>query len=204
MTDTRTWAPTLADLEGVEYDPPRGIRTPQLQPKHSKPRVSRHTFDGRERVSLMWDTLSGSTSASPAARHFSNHQGETPATDALLRELHTGLALPGTPSDYHFAIQHVIDALWKRRKEDVMSIRAVEELCLLDIGIIEAYPDAFQSGGRFYTMTSMSLLVRLYEHAGDLDAALATARRVDPFLNGTGDVDRLEAKRNLIAEEENL
>ena len=53
-------------------------------------------------------------------------------------------------------------------------------------------------------MTSTRLLVKLYENAGDLDAAVALARRVDAFLNGTGDVGRLEAKQARLADEEAL
>ena len=121
--------------------------------------------------------------------------------EALLGELHRGLLKPGTPSDYHFAIQHVIDELWRRRRSDPDAIHPLEALCLLDIAVVEAYPNAFRSGGSFYGMTAPALLVRLYENAGDLDMAVALARRVDPFLNGTGELDRLEAKRDLLAQE---
>ena len=201
MNDDGTWAPSLADLPGVEYVPPEGTGRPRLAAGHAAPRVSHHEYDGSARAWLSWETRDGSTSASPAQRYFSERPADEGPTSEVVRRLHEGLALPGTPSDYHFAIQRVIDALWKRRRTDPEAVVPIEGLCLLDIAIVEAYPGPFRAGDRFVSMTSTRLLVSLYERAGDLDAAVALARRVEPFLGGADEVERLEEKRGRLAEE---
>ena len=193
--DETTWAPGLAALPGVSYMPPAGATSARGGPT---PTVTEYEFDGEVHRSLSWETTGGATSASPASRYGADP--DAPTGD-LIRNLHQALAEPGTPSDYHFAIQGVIDALWKRRRDDPQAVSAIEPLCLTDISIVEAYPDTFRTGERYYSMTSMDLLVTMYENAGDLDAAVALARRVDPFLNGRRDLERLEAKRARLADE---
>lgn len=202
MDEDGTWSPSLSELGGIIYSPPEGIQAPRLDRAHAAPDVSSFEFDDGERTYLSWRTRDGSTSASPASRHFATAPDDEAPIEEIVRHLHEGLCLPGTPSDYHFALQRVIDALWKRRRTDPEAVAPLEGLCLLDIAIVEAYPDPFRTGDRFVSMTSTHLLVSLYEHAGDLDAALTLARRVDPFLNGTGEVERLEEKRSRLAEEE--
>lgn len=201
MHDDSTWAPGLHRLPGVDYTPPPGTPVPSER-QSATPRVSRHEFDGEVHTSLSWDTRGASTSASPASRHFSEQRGrEAPAAD-ILCQLHAGLVLPGTPSDYHFAIQHALDALWARRRDDPDAVKALEGLCLLDVAIVEAYPDAFRTDHGFHAMTAPDLLVRLYEGAGDLEAALAAARRVDPLTNGRADVEGLEDRLARLREED--
>lgn len=201
MQDEPTWSDGLANLPGVGYRPPPGVRPPRLPRSQLVPRVGRHEFDGDRHVSHDWATDGGSTSASPASRYFSGRDAPV-TTREVLDRLHAGLALPGTPSDYHFAIQHAIEAVWKRRHTDPDAAAVVERLCLLDLHLVEAYPDPFRSGGSFAVIHAARLLVQLYEGAGDLEAALAAARRVEPMLNGTQDVTRLEGKLRLMHEEE--
>ncbi len=200
MSDT-VWSPGLARLPGVTYSPPPGVSLPRSQ-RAATPRVSRYEFDGEIHGSLSWDTRGGSTSASPAARHFSDPPGRDAPAHTILQQLHAGLSLPGTPSDYHFAIQRALDALWSRRRDDPEAVAALEGLCLLDIEIVEAYPDAFRTEHGFYALTAPRLLIQLYEGAGDLEAALATARRVAPLLNGTADVEGLQARLARLHEED--
>ena len=195
-----TWALSLAKLPGVDYTPPSGTRTPRVS-GGTTPAIGRFGPDDAHR-SLSWATAGGSTSASPASRHAANAPGEDASTDALLRHLHAGLALPGVPTDYHFAIQRVIDALWSRRTKDSGAVSAMEPLCRADVSLVRAYPDAFQSGDRFYAMSSMHHLVDLYENAGDLDGALDAARLVEPFLHASNDVARIEAKIAMMREED--
>lgn len=195
-----TWAPGLAELPRVDYTPPKGTRVPRVS-GGTTPTVVVFGQDDEHR-SLSWTTTDGSTSASPASRHAANAPDEDASTDALLRHLHAGLQLPGVPSDYHFAIQRVIDALWSRRTKDPGAISAMEPLCRADVSLVKAYPDAFRSGDRFCSMSSMHYLVDLYEKAGDLDAALDAARLVEPFLYASEDVARLEAKIAVLREED--
>lgn len=199
MNDT-TWAPSLADLPGVDYTPPKGTRTPRVSGGTTPTAISFGQDD--EHRSLSWKTTNGSTSASPASRHLASAPDEDAPTDELLRHLHAGLQLPGVPTDYHFAIQRIIDALWSRRTKDSGAISAMEPLCRADVSLVRAYPDAFRSGDRFYAMSSMHHLVDLYENAGDLDAALDAARLVEPFLYASESVARLETKIAVLREED--
>jgi hypothetical protein len=87
--------------------------------------------------------------------------------------------LPGEPPDYHFLIQGAADALWQRRRNEPDLLGEVDRLCWLDIGLIQARPDAasdvIDETRRFYSITAFWLLIRLYEERGDLTDALKVA-----------------------------
>jgi len=198
------WVSSLKQLSGVTYSPPKWSSAPRLKRVHAVPRVSSYEHDDQKRAHLSWQTEEGSTSASPSQRHFGTWpDAEAPVADSL-HHLHAGLLLPGTPSDYHFAIQHCIGVLWKRRRTDPEAIPPLESLCLLDIAIVEAHPDFFRVGEHFVAISSARLLISLYEHAGDLDAALSLARRVSPLQHGNKELERLEKKQRRFAEELDL
>ena len=97
----------------------------------------------------------------------------------MLRNLYEGLELPGEPPDYHFLIQHAADELWRRRRNEPELLGEVERLCWLDIGFVQACPDAasyvIDGQRRFYMITGFWLLIQLYEERGDLSDALKVA-----------------------------
>ena len=132
-TDEATWAYGLAALPGASYVPPAGA---PLMQGCATPTASERECNGAIRRSLFWKTEGGSTSASPASRHAADQVPDAPTAD-LLWDLHDGLAKSSTPSDYHFAIQRAIDALWKRRRDDLQAVSDIEPLCLTDISIVE-------------------------------------------------------------------
>ncbi len=199
MSDDGTWAPSLADLPGVEYVPPEGTRQPRIAAGYATPRVSHHEYDGSSHVWLSWEARDGPTSASPAQRYFSEQTAAEGSTSEVILRLHQGLALPGTPTDYHFAIQNVIDALWKRRRTDPEAVVPIEGLCLLDIAIVEAH--RFKENMPLAANLAVRTLIRMYEGAADFDAALEVARRSLPYWIDNGDIERLEEKRERLAEE---
>ena len=199
MKDDSTWAPCLAELPGIEYVPPEGVGRPRLATRHATPRVSHHEYDGSASAWLSWETRDGSTSASPAQRYVSEWPTDEAPTPEVVRHLHAGLALPGTPSDYHFAIQHVIDALWKRRRTDPEAISPIEGLCLLDTAIVEAH--RFKENMPLAPNLAIRTLIKMYEGAADFDAALEVARRSLPYWMDNGDIERLEEKRGRLTEE---
>lgn len=206
MMDEIIWAQRLAELPGVGYEPPENIARPALKAGAAPPEVHRHTFDGKEHVSLWWKTPQGGTSASPAARWFSQRELGEAETDKILSYLYQGLECPGTPSDYHFAIQNAHEALWRRRKENPGAVQAVERLCLLDLSLVEAYPDMlrleYDEDVRYATILAFERLIKLYERAGDIEAALEVARRAQRFGQDRDAVERLEAKINALRAEE--
>ena len=206
MTDETIWVRRLAELAGVGYVPPENIDKPRLQAGAAKPEICRYDFDGKEHVSLSWTTPQGSTSASPSSRWFSQYEPEEVGIGEFINYLYRGLELPGTPSDYHFAIQSAHTALWKRRSEDPAAVQAVEHLCLLDLALVEAYPDMLQleydAEVRYAAILAFERLIKLYERAGDIEAALDVARRAQLFGQERGAVERLEAKINALRSEE--
>lgn len=204
--DETTWTPRLAELPGVGYVPPENIDRPSLKAGAATPEIHRHDFDGKEHVSLWWTTPEGGTSASPASRWFSQHEPMEAKTDEILDYLYRGLECPGTPSDYHFAIQNTHEALWKHRREDPAAVQAVERLCLLDLALVEAYPDMlrleYDGEVRYAAILAFERLIKLYERAGDIEAALDVARRAQRFGQDRGALERLEAKINALRAEE--
>lgn len=198
MKDEPIWTRCLAELPGIEYLRPENIEQPRLKARAATPEIHRHTFDGKEHFSLWWATPEGGTSASPASRWFSRREPGKVSIEETLDNLYHGLEYPGTPSDYHFAIQNTHEVLWKRRGEDPAAVSAVERLCLLDLRLIEAYPNMlrleYDEEARYVVVWAFERLIKLYERAGDIEAALDVARRAQRFGQDGGAVERLEAK----------
>ena len=205
MSET-IWAKRLADLPEVAYEPPAGVKRPRMSMASATPEIRRHEFDRRPHLSLWWRTPSGGTSASPAAHWFGKWDLQKASATEILEHLYQGLEYPGTPSNYHFAIQSAHEALWKRRREYPAAVAEVERLCQLDIALVEAYPDMLKSGygdtTSYAVVRAFDRLIKLYELSGDVEAALAVARRASRFGQARGSVERLEAKARAIAAEE--
>jgi hypothetical protein len=102
--------------------------------------------------------------------------GPAPACDQHLGET---LELPGEPTDYHFAIQSVLEALWKRRRTEPTVLTTVEQLAWLDLSLAQARPDAvstdIQGKRKFYAVLAFQYLITLYEREGALREALEVA-----------------------------
>jgi hypothetical protein len=147
---------------------------------------------------MSWPTKGGSTSASPAKNWETKpRRGETEAQTAL-RQLRETLELPGTLSDYHFAIQHCHDELRGDAREEPWVLEEVERLCRLDIRLIEAYPKTITSeyGGdrTYYGVSAFHQLTGMYEKEGFLREALEVARVGQKFEQCQGKVEDLEAR----------
>jgi hypothetical protein len=99
--------------------------------------------------------------------------------------LREALELPGEPSDYHFALMGVYQALWQRRRNAPELLTEIETLCLLDIHLVEAQPsivvNVYGNGPRFLQVPAFSQLIQLYEREGFLHAAIDIASRAQPF-----------------------
>lgn len=147
------WFRRLAEVPGVGYEGSPSVDRSQLPGHDATPKIERYNYDGERHVSVMWPMKDGSTSASPAHRWETKpRRGETEAQTAL-RQLRETLELPGTLSDYHFAIQHCHDALRGDAREEPWVLEEVERLCWLDIRLIENYPQTITNeygGDRTY------------------------------------------------------
>lgn len=146
----------------------------------------------------MWPSEDGGeTSASPAQSHGLSNARNASARE-VIANLRETLELPGNARDYHFALQLSADALWARRKEDPSLVETVVDLCLLNIRLIEARPEAvideYAKGPiSYYSVTALSRLVDVYRREGLVREALAIARRGERFDQAV-DLEELEAQ----------
>lgn len=198
-----TWFRRMGDIPDLDWASP-GVDRTRLPRHDAKPEFRVYEFDGERHESLWWETSEGGTSGSPAQDWA--HTDEDRTAEQILTSLYEALELPGEPADYHFAIQSAASALWSRRRDDPSLILRTEELCWLDIRLIEAYPQSVayegQDGETYYAITAFHTLISLYEREGYLDDALAVVGRAARFGRRVpGERERLEAKLAGLASE---
>jgi len=203
------WFRRFADVPGVEYAGPADIRRSRLPGHRAVPNIEVYDFDGERRESLWWPGADGRTTQSPVNQYLSRHERdkEEPA-DAVLRRLHEAVELPGTPSDYHFAIQGCIEELWRwqRRREQPSLLTEIEKLCWLDIRLVEAQPHiiAYERNGekRFASVLAFGHLIQLHEREGFLREALDVAERAARFDNAGSSLESLRQRVAQVESEE--
>ncbi len=158
-------------------------RSPQpvgrLALANARPKTSSFKLDGKTIRSVTWPMEDGGeTSASPAAQHQIDLRGTS--SKKVLANLRETLELPGTVSDYHFAIQATTDALWSRRHSDPSLIETAVDLSTLDVELIEAHPEAirdeFAKEESYYSAPAFERLTHVYLREGLLRDALRIAR----------------------------
>ncbi len=190
-----TWFRCFAEVPGVGYtsDPQRRAR---LRDRDAVPEV--HSFDlgGERTTSLSWRTAEGSTSASPVHRLAFGDFGKESSEQARDRVL-SALELPGEIMDYHFAIQHVADLLYKRRRAQPSQLALVEWLAWFDARLVEAHDHFFRispGSDEYLSVFSLDFLVRLHQREGYLHEALALAERFARFRLRVDIVTELRAR----------
>lgn len=188
------WFRRFADIPGLTYAPTKPVARTTIPGHDATPTIESYTADGKRHTSLTWQLPNGTTSASPA----SQHKPADDSTAALLRNIDETLELPGEPSDYHFALQHVIGTLWDRHEPHTLA--DIERLCWANINLIEAAPKAVQfedaEGKRsFVGVRAFFILMRIYEREGFLTEAIKVAELARRF--GQGDDDLKELRERL-------
>lgn len=170
---TVIWFGRFGDIPGVDYTPPVVVDRSRLPRVGERPELSRWT--GGE--SLTWG--GGTTSSSPAHERAFGGDLTAMTTQQLLSHLAEALELPGEPSDYHFGIQGVLEALWKRRREDSGVLGWIEALGWLNIRLVVAVSGAashvVDDELRYYRIVAFSHLITLYEREGAWREALEVA-----------------------------
>jgi hypothetical protein len=199
------WFRCLADVPGSDYRSDPRVRRSSLPGHDSVPKRSVHTFEGKRHESLTWPTTHGETSASPASRRATEASApRNESTEATLRRLYEILELPGTTSDYHFAIQGWVDALWKRRREEPSVLPEIERLCWLDIRLIEARPATitYERDGTttHFRVLAFGYLIQLYEREGYVAEALDVAERAARFGDPAAAADLRERRAQIESE----
>lgn len=206
------WFPRLGDIPSIGYVNEAIDRT-RLAGHDAIPKIERFEFDGRVHESMYWPSQEGSTSASPAKTWETTPLENETAGQTVLRQLRESLELPGTLTDYHFAIQHGHDVLRSNAREEPWVFEEVERLCWLDIKLIEQYPETItlepitiqdeelaklandrRGERKFFRVTAFHQLIGLYESEGYLNEALAVAKIAERFEQCEGKTDELKER----------
>ncbi len=200
------WFRRLADIPDIGYLGDSRVQRSALPEWDAVPEIVTHTFDGQQHTLLSWPTKEGATSASPVSRYATITEAPTPVTPTtqLLRHLSEALELPGTTSDFHFALQNCIEQLWKRRREEPGVVPEIERLCLLDLALIDNHPKSITNEvGRepkYFLVHAFGHLIQLYERDGYLADALAVARRATRYEQDVK-LEAIEARLALVEAE---
>jgi hypothetical protein len=198
MFNDLNWYPRFGDIPGISYPVPSDLDVASLPGYGATPEVHRYESG----ASLWW----GDTSESPAWAH-ARFDRLSAGADWLVQRLQETLELPGTASDYHFALTGAAEALRGRRYLEPPAMSETERLWLLDIELIEARPDAFiyeRSDGTsdYYGFASLSGLASLYSVEGYLREALALTEKAERFGQLRGEKEKLLARLAVIEAED--
>ncbi|MGI8427008.1 MAG: hypothetical protein ACR2FO_07200 [Actinomycetota bacterium] len=195
------WFRRFAEIPGVTYASDPDIDRSMLPGHDSVPKVERWSFEGESTESVMW----GETSQSPAGQ-WSSQIPEKPSLKTLVSHLKEVLELPGDGGDYHFAIQGCVSELWKLRRSDPGVPAAVEDLCWLDIRLIQALTHTIRHESseetNYYQVVAFERLIELYERDGFIREALEVAKLAKDFGQGGNDFDRLSGTLSTLEAED--
>ena len=207
MNDER-WFPRFAEIPGIKYETPPNLDFSALPGRGRVPEIEYYNINGKRHVSLNWKSGDIITSASPAHEWKTLPRGgESPAA-TLLRQVYETLELPGILSDYHFAIQHAHEALRKYVGKEIWVPAYIEKLCLLDVQLLDKYPEtivfeSIKNEIHYARASAFTRLIDLYEKEGYLREALQIAKIAERLEQGSGIVEELEARINLMETEDN-
>jgi len=201
------WFPRFAEIPGIRHEPPKGLDFSHLRWRGLVPEISYYDFDGQKRKSMMWTYGGTTTSAAPAKGWTTEpRRGESRALTAL-RQVYETLELPGTLSDYHFALQGARDELRKYITQESWVLSEIEKLCRLNIQLVDKYPEtiSYERDGElfFYSVTMFHTLIKLYENEGYLREALEVAKIAVRFENVRSNiVEELQERIKLMESED--
>lgn len=200
------WYPRFAEIPGIKYQSPKELDFSYLPGRGKVPEVSYYNFDGKRHKSMMWNYGATSSSAAPAKEWKTTARpGETEAK-TLLRQLYEILELPGTLSDYHFALQHTHDDLRNYIRQESWVLPEIEKLCLLNIQLFDKHPETItyetDEGTRFFGVTAFHKLLDIYEKEGYLREALEVAKIAARFNYSKETIEELEERIKLLESEE--
>jgi hypothetical protein len=199
------WFGRFADVPRLGYLGSPGVDRSTLPAHNTRPKVETYTFDGKRRETLVWPTRGGTTSASPVQMwETKRRKGESPM-EMVLRRLHEALELPGELQHYHFALLQCYEELWKDRRNEPWVVAEIERLCLIDIQLVETYPETIvfegKDGPMWANVPAFDRLIYLYEQNGYLHDALEIARRAARLHQGEVKVEDLTQKIARLEEE---
>ncbi len=178
----------MGDIPGLDYDPPSGLDLTSIPGWDAVPvKESISEFRGREVVDLMWGDRRSATSASPASQFASSIYDTERSPQDAVADLWKGVELPGTPSDYHRLIGRAADGLNAIRWKQPNVTAQLEQLCWLDIKLIQAVPGAiineYADEGviDYYSVGSFFYLIEIYLDEGYVQDARAVGELAVTF-----------------------
>ncbi len=214
------WFRRLAEAPRIEYKPDPAIDRLQLPGHDAVPKINHYEFNGRRQESMSWPMEAGSTGAPPAQTWKTTPRKNETEAQTTLRKLREALELPGTLRSYHFAIQACHDALRGFAREEPWVFEEVEQLCWLDIRLINEYPETItlepitiddeglakmaneRRGARnFFSVTAFHQLISMYEREGYLREAHEVVRIGQKFEQCPGKVEEIEERINRVEAE---
>lgn len=192
MRNTEKWYPNLTVLLGTDYRPLIDVEKPRVWKHVVKPKIRKYTFEGQNLVSMMWSTLDGNeTSASPAHQH--NFVEAETEIAGIVKNMTESCNLPGLASDYHQVLQQAHESLFKQRKTNPEVYKLIEDICLLDIMLVERFTTEIFDDRDFYWVVAFKRLSDLYQKEGRFSEALSIMQRAIPFgLASEEDVSTLQ------------
>ena len=200
------WFRCFSEVPGIGYKSNPHVNRSQLSYHNAVPQVRSNEMVNGQQEYVLWPMISGgsgSTSASPVKQWITQpRKGETVA-QTRLRQLYESLELPGELMDYHFAILGCSSVLWRCRREEPWVLVEIEQLCWLDIRLVQAYPTlAIVNNERgFFRITTFEHLIHLYEQEGYLFDALQVAEIAVKFNQQMPALERIKSRiANLEAE----
>lgn len=139
---SKIWFKSFADVPGTAWEPLVPINERALKHRDATATViRREDYLDQSKVleELRW-SHGDEWSGSPASRHGRDDEPEPRSPEETAQHVSEVLALPGTPSDYHFSILSACKSLWTARGRDLRALGWIERLCLGDIAMFEAVP----------------------------------------------------------------
>jgi hypothetical protein len=175
------WYRRLAEVPRIGYSSSPDVQRTKLRGWNASARVVTYGLDGEDRASLWWATPGGETTQAPTiawADPF-NTKGRNAAEN--LQRVREALELAGTVADYHLVLMGAARALWPQLAEAPWVPVELEQICKLDLQLVQAYPGAVRDiapnlRNRYYPDSTFGILITLYEQEGYLHEALAVAR----------------------------
>lgn len=202
----KLWFRRLAEAPQVGYEGSSSVDRSLLPGHNDTPEIIYHDYEGKRHVSLMWPMGQGSTSASPASSWEPTQRQDEPTAEFKLRRLYEKLELPGTLSDYHFAIQGCHDELSRFVRQFPQALEIIETLCWLDIRLIEHFPETitYENGDEksYFGVSAFHRLISLYQKEGYLDEALRVAQIAEKYQHAVN-FDDMQQRITLIEAEKN-
>ena len=200
--DDERWFPRFAEIPGIQYEPPKGLDFSHLPDRGKVPEIDYYEFDGKRHKSIMWRSGDTSTSASPAKEWKTIPRPDETEATTILRQVYETLELPGTLSDYHFALQNAHNELSNYIGKEFWVSAQVERLCRLNIILIDKYPETISyendEGIHYARVTAFGRLRNFYENEGFLRESLHIARLANKFYEQNDVIEDLEERIRLI------